>query len=60
MSALKAACGMCGPPVCAPRRIKATVTCHTVTGGVAPSFRRQWWQWALAVIVVAAAVAPLV
>ncbi|MFG3437708.1 glycosyltransferase 87 family protein [Nonomuraea sp. NPDC047897] len=31
-----------------------------MTGGVAPSFRRQWWQWALAVIVVAVAVAPLV
>ncbi|WP_240197178.1 glycosyltransferase 87 family protein [Nonomuraea lactucae] len=31
-----------------------------MTGGVVPSFRRRWWAWALAVLVVAAAVAPLV
>jgi alpha-1,2-mannosyltransferase len=38
----------------------ATVTCHSVTGGEATAVRRQWWMWAVAVLVVVAALAPLV
>lgn len=40
-------------------RLGATVTCHTVIGGGA-LVRRQWWAWAIAVLVVVLAAAPLV
>ncbi|NUR89016.1 MAG: DUF2029 domain-containing protein [Nonomuraea sp.] len=45
-----------------PRSARATVTCHTVTGGDATTIerRRQWWPWAVAVLLIVAAATPLV